>query len=126
MPIFMSKIIYQIIEYVEKVIKSMRKPVFQEQVIGHAEVIRIFKISRIGTIAGCVVKDGRITKNSKIRLFRDGKLLVDTSITTLQKDKNDIKEVSAGMECGMKLEGHNDILVGDTIESYVIEQIERD
>ena len=104
----------------------MRKPVFQEQVIGHAEVIRIFKISRIGTIAGCVVKDGRITKNSKIRLFRDGKLLVDTSITTLQKDKNDIKEVSAGMECGMKLEGHNDILVGDTIESYVIEQIERD
>ena len=126
MPIFMSKIIYQIIEHVEKVIKSMRKPVFQEQVIGHAEVIRIFKISRIGTIAGCVVKDGRITKNSKIRLFRDGKLLVDTSITTLQKDKNDIKEVSAGMECGMKLEGHNDILVGDTIESYVIEQIERD
>ena len=72
------------------------------------------------------MKDGKITKNSKIRLFRGKDLLVDTTITTLQKDKNDIKEVLANMECGIKLEGHNDILVGDTVESYVIEQIERD
>ncbi len=124
--LFMSKIIYQILEYVERLIKSMRKPVFEEKIIGHAEVIRTFKISRIGTIAGCVVKDGKISKNAKIRLFRDKNLLVDTSITTLQKDKNDIKEVVMGMECGMKLEGHNDILVGDTIEAYVIEEIQRD
>lgn len=126
MPIFMSKVIYHIIEHVEEVIKGMRKPVFEERTIGHAEVIKTFKISRIGTIAGCVVKDGKISKNAKIRLFRDKKLLVDTSITTLQKDKNDIKEVVMGMECGMKLEGHNDILVGDMVEAYVIEQVERD
>ena len=126
MPIFMSKVIYHILEHIEEVIKGMRKPVFEERIIGHAEVIRTFKISRIGTIAGCVVKDGKITKNAKIRLFRDKNMLVDTSITTLQKDKNDIKEVAMGMECGMKLEGHNDILVGDMIESYVIEQIQKD
>ena len=125
-PLFMSKIIYQIVDHITKTIKAMRKPIFEERVIGHAEVIRIFKISRIGTVAGCVVKDGKITKNSKLRLFRGKDLLVDTTITTLQKDKNDIKEVLANMECGIKLEGHNDILVGDTIESYVIEQIERD
>lgn len=126
MPIFMSKIIYQIIEHITKVIKSMRKPVFEERVIGHAEVIRIFKISRIGTVAGCVVKDGKITKSAKIRLFRGKEMLVDTTITTLQKDKNDVKDVVANMECGIKLEGHNDILVGDLVEAYVIEQIERD
>ncbi|MBR1925337.1 MAG: translation initiation factor IF-2 [Clostridia bacterium] len=126
MPIYMSKIIYQIVDYVSKTIKAMRKPIFEEKVIGHAEVIRIFKISRIGTVAGCVVKDGRINKNSKIRLFRGKDMLVDTTITTLQKDKNDIKEVLANMECGIKLEGHNDILVGDMVEAYVIEQIERD
>ena len=125
-PAFISKIIYQIVEHIEKIIKGMRKPVFEEKIMGHAEVIRIFKISRIGTIAGCIVKDGKISKNCKIRLYREKKLLVDTSITTLQKDKNDVKEVSAGMECGMKLEGHNDILVGDVVESYVIEQIEQD
>ena len=126
MPLYMSKIIYQIVDYVSKTIKAMRKPIFEERVIGHAEVIRIFKISRIGTVAGCVVKDGKISKNSKIRLFRGKDMLVDTTITTLQKDKNDIKEVLANMECGIKLEGHNDILVGDMVEAYVIEQIERD
>ena len=124
--LFVSKIIYQIIEYVEKVIKGMRQPIFEEKIVGHAEVIRIFKISRIGTIAGCIVRDGKIVKNCKIRLYREKKLLIDTGITTLQRDKNDVKEVVTGMECGMKLEGHNDILVGDMIESYVIEQIERD
>lgn len=125
-PVFISKVIYHIIEHVEKVIKGMREPVFEERIIGSAEVIRIFKISRIGTIAGCVVKDGKITKNSKLRLHREGKQLVDTGITTLQKEKNDAKEVVAGMECGIKMEGHNDILVGDILQAYVIEEVERD
>ena len=124
--IFMSKIIYQVSDFVAKTIKGMRAPVFEEKVIGHAEVIRTFKISRIGTIAGCIVKDGKITKNSKIRLYREGKLLCDTSITTLQRNKEDVKEVSAGMDCGMKLEGHNDILLEDTLEAYVMVEIERD
>ena len=124
--IFLSKIIYQISDFVSKTIKDMREPVFEEQVIGHAEVVRTFKISRIGTVAGCIVKDGKITKNSKIRLSRDGKVLVDTTITTLQRNKEDVKEVVAGMDCGIKLEGHNDILLQDTIEAYVMVQVERD
>lgn len=124
--IFLSKIIYQIIEHIEKTIKAMREPVFEEKIIGSLEVIRTFKISRIGTIAGCVVRSGKITKNSKLRLYRDGKMLVDTSITTLQRDKNDVKEASEGMECGIKLEGHNDILVGDTITAYMMEEVIRD
>lgn len=124
--IFLSKIIYQVVDRVEQIIKSMREPVFEEKIIGNLEVIRTFKISRIGTIAGCVVRSGKITKNSKLRLYRDDKLIVDTSITTLQRDKNDVKEVVEGMECGIKLEGHNDILVGDTIKVYIMEEVERD
>lgn len=124
--IFLSKIIYQITEYVSKTIKDMREPIFEEQVIGHAEVIRTFKISRIGTVAGCIVKDGKITKNSKIRLLRKGEKLVETTITTLQRDREDVKEVVAGMECGIKMEGHNDILLEDIIEAFVMVEIQRD
>ena len=124
--IFLSKIIYQISDYVTKKIKAMRTPVFEEQVIGHAEVIRTFKISRIGTVAGCIVKDGKITKNCKIRLFRKGEKIVETTITTLQRDREDVKEVVAGMECGIKMEGHNDILLEDIIEAFVMVEVERD
>ena len=124
--IYLSKIIYQITDYVTKKIKAMRTPVFEEQIIGHAEVIRTFKISRIGTVAGCIVKDGKITKNSKIRLFRKGEKIVETTITTLQRDREDVKEVVAGMECGIKMEGHNDILLEDTIEAFVMVEVERD
>ncbi len=124
--IYLSKIIYQIIEYVTKTIKDMRAPIFQEQVIGHAEVIRTFKISRIGTVAGCIVKDGKITKNCKIRLLRKGEKIVETTITTLQRDREDVKEVVAGMECGIKMEGHNDILLEDMIEAFVMVEVERD
>ncbi|MBR7091489.1 MAG: translation initiation factor IF-2, partial [Clostridia bacterium] len=124
--IMQSKIIYQITEEVSRRIKAMRAPVFEERVIGHCEVIRVFKISRIGTVAGCICKDGKINKNVKIRLFREGKQLVETTITTLQKDKMDVKEVSANMECGIKLDGHNDIILGDILEAFVMEQIERD
>ena len=124
--IMQSKIIYQITEEISRRIKAMRAPVFEERVIGHCEVIRVFKISRIGTVAGCICKDGKINKNVKMRLFREGKQLVETTITTLQKDKMDVKEVSAGMECGIKLDGHNDIILGDILEAFVMEQIERD
>ena len=104
----------------------MRTPIFEERIIGHCEAIRIFKISRIGTVAGCVVKDGKITKNAKIRLLRDGQKLVETTITTLQREKQDVKEVSQGMECGIKMEGWNDIILGDVIEAFVMEQVIRD
>ena len=124
--IFTSKIIYQVSDFVATTIKGMRAPVFEEKVIGHAEVIRTFKVSRLGTIAGCIVKDGKISKNARIRLSREGKVLVDTTITTLQRNKEDVKEVMAGMDCGMKLDGHNDILLEDTIEAYVMVEVKRD
>ncbi len=124
--IFFSKIIYQVSDFVSTTIKGMRTPVFEEKVIGHGEVIRTFKISRIGVVAGCIVKDGKISKNAKIRLYREGKLLVDTTITTLQRNKEDVKEVIAGMDCGMKLDGHNDIQLEDTVEAYVMVEVKRD
>lgn len=124
--LFMSNIIYEITDKVTKIAKDMRTPVFEERVIGHCEAIRIFKISRIGTVAGCLVKDGKITKNAKIRLLREGKNLVETTITTLQREKQDVKEVSQGMECGIKMEGWNDIILGDVIEAFVMEQVVRD
>ncbi len=77
-------------------------------------------------VAGCIVKDGKISKNAKIRLYREGKLLVDTTITTLQRNKEDVKEVIAGMDCGMKLDGHNDIQLEDTVEAYVMVEVKRD
>lgn len=124
--IYLSKIIYQISDFVTKTIKGMREPIFEEQIIGHAEVIRTFKISRIGTVAGCIVKDGKITKNSKLRLLRKGEKIVETTITTLQRDRADVKEVVAGMECGIKMDGHNDILLEDMIEAFVMVEVERD
>ncbi len=124
--IIKSSIIYEITDKITKIAKDMRTPVFEERVIGHCEAIRIFKISRIGTVAGCIVKDGKITKNAKIRLLRDGKKLVETTITTLQREKQDVKEVSQNMECGIKMEGWNDIILGDVIEAFVMEQVIRD
>lgn len=124
--IIKSSIIYEITDKITKIAKDMRTPIFEERVIGHCEAIRIFKISRIGTVAGCVVKDGKITKNAKIRLLRDGKKLVETTITTLQREKQDVKEVSQNMECGIKMEGWNDIILGDIIEAFVMEQVIRD
>lgn len=124
--VILSNIIYEITDKITKTAKDMRTPIFEEHVIGHCEAIRIFKISRIGTVAGCSVKDGKITKNAKIRLLRNGEKLVETTITTLQREKQDVKEVSQGMECGIKMEGWNDIILGDIIEAYVMEQVIRD
>lgn len=119
------KIIYQVLEDANAKIKSMLKPIFVEKVIGHCEVRVLFKISRIGTVAGCYVLDGKITKNSHIRVMRNGECVVDTTITTFQKEKQDVKEVMHGYECGIKLEGFNDIKDLDIFEAYVMEQVER-
>ena len=119
------KIIYQVLEDAHAKIKSMLKPIFVEKVIGHCEVRVLFKISRIGTVAGCYVLDGKITKNSHIRVMRNGECVVDTTITTFQKEKQEVKEVLHGYECGIKLDGFNDIKELDIFEAYIMEQIER-
>ena len=119
------KIIYQVLEDANAKIKSMLKPIFVEKVIGHCEVRVLFKISRIGTVAGCYVLDGKITRNSHIRVMRNGECVVDTTITTFQKEKQEVKEVMQGYECGIKLDNFNDIKELDIFEAYIMEQIER-
>ena len=119
------KIIYQVLDDIHAKIKSMLKPVFVEKVIGHCEVRVLFKISRIGTVAGCYVLDGKITRNSHIRVMRNGEQIIDTTITTFQKEKQEVKEVMAGYECGIKLDGFNDIKDLDIFEAYIMEQVVR-
>ncbi|PKK95769.1 MAG: translation initiation factor IF-2 [Tenericutes bacterium HGW-Tenericutes-4] len=116
-------IIYNAINDVEAAVKGMLTPKYEEVIIGHAEVRVLYKISKIGTIAGCVVKDGRITKNAKVRVMRNNKLLVDTNIETLRILKDDVKEVRSGFEFGIKVPNFNDFLEGDIIEAYVQELI---
>lgn len=119
------KIIYQVLEDASAKIKSMLKPIFVEKVIGHCEVRVLFKISRIGTVAGCYVLDGKITRNSHIRVMRNGECVIDTTIITFQKEKQEVKEVMQGYECGIKLDNFNDIKELDVFEAYIMEQVER-
>jgi len=100
-------------------------PVFEEQVIGHAEVRQTFKASGIGTIAGSYVLDGKITRSSKARIYRDNILVYDGSLASLKRFQDDVKEVAAGYECGLVFERYNDIRVGDQVEFYVITEVPR-
>ena len=98
----------------------------REKLHGHAEVRQVFKVSRVGNIAGCFVTDGHIQRGSKIRLIRDGTVITeDLSIETLRRVKDDVKEVKAGLECGIKLAGYDDIKIGDILEAYIRETIQR-
>lgn len=118
-----SKIIYDVLEYVTKKINAMLTPKYKEVVIGHAEIRMVFKASKIGSIAGSYVLDGKVSRNAKARLMRDGKQIYDGSIGSLQREKNDAKDVAAGYECGIVLSGYNDIKEGDIIEAYILERI---
>lgn len=116
-------IIYKAIEDIEKLAKSMMAPKFEEKVVGHAEVRALFKISSVGTIAGSYVTDGKIVRNSSVKVSRGGKEIFAGKIATLKRGKDDAKEVASGYECGIKIDGFNDVQEGDTIECIVKEQI---
>ena len=116
-------IIYKAIEDIEKLAKSMMAPKFEEKIVGHAEVRALFKISSVGTIAGSYVTDGKIVRNSSVKVSRDGKEIFAGKIATVKRGKDDAKEVSAGYECGIKIDGFNDVQEGDIIECIVKEQI---
>ncbi len=103
----------------------MLAPEEKEEVTGTAEVRDVFKISKIGTVAGCMVKDGRITRNNKIRVIRDGIVVHEGTLGSLKRFKDDVKEVSAGFDCGLNVDGYNDIKIGDVIEAYTIVEIKR-
>ena len=116
-------IIYKAIEEMEKVLKSMMAPKYEEKVVGHAEVRALFKISSVGTIAGCYVLDGKIVRNSEVKVSRKDSVVFEGKIATLKREKDDVKEVAAGYECGIKIDGFNDVQEGDIIECIVKQQI---
>ena len=122
MPTKQYNVIYNAIEDVEKAIKGMLSPKFEEDITGFAEVRQVFKASGIGVIAGCYITDGIIEKNSMARLYRDEKVIFDGNILSLKRFKDDVKEVKAGFECGIVLEDYNDIKEGDTIEVYKMKE----
>ncbi len=116
------RIIYECIEEMEAAMKGMLAPKFREVVQGHAEVRQIFKVSGVGTIAGCYVKSGKINRNSSVRVLRDSVVVAETKIDSLRRFKDDVREVAEGFECGIGLERFNDIKEGDVIEAFVMEE----
>lgn len=119
------RVIYQAIEEIEAAMKGMLDPEFKEVVIGYAEVRQTFKVSNVGTIAGCYVTQGKIQRNAEIRIVRNGIIVHEGTINSLKRFKDDAKEVAENFECGIGVENFNDIKEGDTIECFVMEEIER-
>ncbi|GGA39421.1 translation initiation factor IF-2 [Paenibacillus physcomitrellae] len=119
----LHRVIYNVIEEIEQAMKGMLDPVFKESVIGHAEVRNTFKISKVGTIAGCMVTSGKISRSAEARLIRDGIVIFEGKIDSLKRYKDDAKEVAQGYECGITLDGYNDLKEGDTIEAFIMEEV---
>ncbi len=119
------RIIYDCLEEIEQAMKGMLAPTFKEVILGHAEVRQTFKVSGVGTIAGCYVQDGKMQRNEKVRIVRDSIVVFEGDLSSLKRFKDDAKEVAAGYECGLSFEKFNDVKVGDIIEAYVMEQIQR-
>jgi len=118
-------IIYKVLEDIESALKGMLDPVFEEVVTGQAEVRSLFKLSRVGTIAGCYVTDGVIERNSLVRILRNGIVIFEGKMASLKRFKDDVKEVKYGFECGITIEGYNDIKEGDVFEASVMKEIPR-
>lgn len=121
----LHNVIYKVIEEIEAAMKGLLDPVYEEKVIGEAEVRETFKVSRIGTIAGCYVANGVVRRNSLCRVIREGVVIYEGKINSLRRFKDDVREVAQGYECGMTIENFNDIKVGDVIECYIMEEVEQ-
>ena len=119
------KVIYQAIEDVEAAMKGMLDPVYEEKVIGHAEIRQIFKASGVGNIAGSYVTDGVFQRSCKIRISREGEQIYEGELASLKRFKDDVKEVKAGYECGLVFEGFNDIKEEDQVEAYIMVEVPR-
>ena len=116
------RVIYEAIEDVEKALKGMLAPKFTEVYLGKAEVREVFKISGVGQVAGCYVTEGKISRNGKLRIYRDDVMITEGNVLQLKRFKDDVKEVAQGFECGMSIEKFNDIKIGDFIECYLVEE----
>ncbi len=121
----MYRVIYDAIDEIESAMKGMLAPKFREAIIGHAEVRQTYKVSAIGTIAGCYVKEGKVTRDAQVRILRDNIVIYEGNIGSLQRFKDSVKEVAANYECGMSVEKFNDIKEGDIFECFVMEEIPR-
>lgn len=118
------RVIYEALDDIEAAMKGLLDPVFEQSVIGEVEVRETFNVSKIGTIAGCMVTSGVIRKNSIIKLVRDGKIIFEGKLGSLKRFKDDVKEVKQGYDCGLTLENYNDVKIGDVIEVYMMKEVE--
>lgn len=121
----LHRIIYKVIEEIEAAMQGMLDPEFEEKVVGQAEVRQTFKVTKVGTIAGCYVTDGKITRDSGVRIIRDGVVIFEGQLDTLKRFKDDVKEVAQNYECGITIERYNDLKEGDIIEAYIMEEVKR-
>ena len=119
----MYRVIYDCINEIEAAMKGMLSPKFKEAIIGHAEVRETYKVSKVGTVMGCYVTDGKIQRGCQVRVLRDNIVIHEGDLASLRRFKDDVKEVASGYECGMQIEKFNDVKVEDVIECYVMEQI---
>ena len=119
----LHRIIYKVMEEIEAAMKGLLEPVYQEKIIGQAEVRQVFKVSKVGNIAGCYVTDGKITRDSGVRVIRDSVVIFEGKLDTLKRFKDDVKEVAQGYECGITIEKYNDIKEGDVIEAFIMEEV---
>ena len=122
----LHNIIYKVVEQMEAAMKGMLEPVFEEVILGQASVRQIFKVSRIGTIAGCMVTDGKLVRNCEVRLIRNGVVAFTGRLNSLKRFQNDVKEVAAGFDCGLTIERFNDIKEGDIIEAFGEVEVDRE
>jgi len=119
-------VIYNAIEEIEAALKGMLKPEFEEQTLGQAEIRAIFRSSKVGNIAGCMVTSGVIRRNAKVRLIRDGNVVLESAdLSSLKREKDDASEVREGFECGLVIRGYNDIKEGDVVEAFEMKEIPR-
>lgn len=119
----LTKLIYELIEDVDKMLKGLIEPVTREVVLGKAEVRKLFRIAKIGIVAGCYVIEGEIKRNANVRVLRDGQVVFEGKIASLKRFQEDVKEVQSGFECGIKIEGFDKLREGDIIECYLLEQV---
>jgi translation initiation factor IF-2 len=117
-------VIYHALEDIEKAMVGMLDPTFEERVIGTADVRETFQVPKVGMVAGCAVIDGKMERNAKVRVLRDGVVVYTGDIASLRRFKDDVKEVLSGYECGIGVENFNDIKVGDQLEAFVMDEVE--
>ncbi|MGB9755626.1 MAG: translation initiation factor IF-2 [Desulfurella sp.] len=119
------KIIYDIIEDIKKALTGLLSPTIEEEILGRADVREVFSVPKIGNVAGCYVTYGKVTRNSKIRVIRNGVIIFEGSIASLKRFKDDVNEVASGYECGIRIDKFNDINTGDQFESYVLKEVQK-